>query len=956
VSIKTTGTSSNVLDLGVNLPATGGYPVTLVGADSGTQGMTNSGDETVVFNSNVTSGLYYVLVKKYGVGGNFTITGTYTVVNTGPTIPTVQTLSASSVGATSATLNGVVVSDGGSSIQQRRFQWGASPIHAGWADVTVSGADFSYQLTGLSTGVTYYYRAVAVNFYGQGYASNDVSFVYSTTVPTIAALSPSVLTASTNQQQFRVIGSGFTNSSTLLFNYNGSNIPSTSDRLHYISSNEIDYDIIVTGTGPWTVKVVNGSQTSIEKGFTVNPQASGTGSLKVTIQPAAAVSAGQWSVDNGTYHHDSETVAGLAVGSHTVSFKDVAGYSTPGNQTVNILANQVSNASATYTVIPPSTYTLTLNYDGSQGYITNSPSGSGSGKTFTYTESAIVQLTAYSQFGYHFVGWGGDASGTSTTATVTMNGNRAVTAGFAPGDPNLGTVTVTILPPEAAAAGVKWGWNENDSRDSGSSYTTFPGGYFITLHPVDGWLPPFTDGIYKNLYPVTVTAGITKNVSISFTQDTTPGLLTVTLSPPDAVAAGAKWHVNGGAAQGSGATLSLPPGSNYSITFDAVSGWVAPSAQTVTVQRAQTAVVTGNYTPPVGQPVISHISPPFGNLAGGPLTIDGVNFVDPVTVLIGGKPGTNIAVVSATQITCTTPSSSIYGTVPVVVQTAGGQATSLNGFAYGIERGDKIELVTSIGGLVEGVAVQGNFAYVGEGSSLVVINISNPASPATVGRMAMPGMVWDIAISGQFAFVANDDAGLQVVDISVPAIPKLVGFYDTPGISYGITIVGSKAYVADGSSGLLILDITNPTAPTLVSATNVNGGALDVAVGVSGNGVFAYLCVDSTLKVVDVTNANSPTLKGSTAGFGNSTAKCVAVSGTRAFVAAGNLRMIDVSSPDSPVELAHDSSIDICSVAVVNSLVYTAGFSPGFSVSSYSGNTISSLGANNNIASRSSCS
>ena len=69
---------------------------------------------------------------------------------------------------------------------------------------------------------------------------------------------------------------------------------------------------------------------------------------------------------------------------------------------------------------------------------------------------------------------------------------------------------------------------------------------------------------------VSLPAGQTTDIVVNFEPDTTPGLLTVTLSPPDAVTAGAKWRVNGGAPQGSGATLSLPAGNNYSITFDPV--------------------------------------------------------------------------------------------------------------------------------------------------------------------------------------------------------------------------------------------------------------------------------------------------------------------------------------------------------------------------------------------------
>jgi uncharacterized repeat protein (TIGR02543 family) len=48
--------------------------------------------------------------------------------------------------------------------------------------------------------------------------------------------------------------------------------------------------------------------------------------------------------------------------------------------------------------------------------------------TYIYTDS--VQLTATAGPDYTFSGWSGDASGTANPITITMNGNRTVTANF----------------------------------------------------------------------------------------------------------------------------------------------------------------------------------------------------------------------------------------------------------------------------------------------------------------------------------------------------------------------------------------------------------------------------------------------------------------------------------------------------------------------------------------------
>ncbi|MBF8965781.1 InlB B-repeat-containing protein, partial [Pontibacter sp. FD36] len=48
----------------------------------------------------------------------------------------------------------------------------------------------------------------------------------------------------------------------------------------------------------------------------------------------------------------------------------------------------------------------------------------------TYDAGSAVSLTATPATGYRFAGWGGDASGTANPLTVTMDGDKAVTATF----------------------------------------------------------------------------------------------------------------------------------------------------------------------------------------------------------------------------------------------------------------------------------------------------------------------------------------------------------------------------------------------------------------------------------------------------------------------------------------------------------------------------------------------
>jgi hypothetical protein len=149
-----------------------------------------------------------------------------------------------------------------------------------------------------------------------------------------------------------------------------------------------------------------------------------------------------------------------------------------------------------------------------------------------------------------------------------------------------------------------------------------------------------------------------------------------------------------------------------------------------------------------------------------------------------------------------------------------------------------------------GVAISGNYAYVADGGSgLQVIDITNPTSPTLAGSYSTPDFARGVAISGDCAYVADGYSGLQVIDISNPTSPALAGSYDTPGYARDVTISGDYAYVADDLSGLQAIDISDPTIPTLMGSH----ATPDQALGVAISGDYAYVADDSLgLQVIEV--------------------------------------------------------------------------------------------------------
>ena len=218
-----------------------------------------------------------------------------------------------------------------------------------------------------------------------------------------------------------------------------------------------------------------------------------------------------------------------------------------------------------------------------------------------------------------------------------------------------------------------------------------------------------------------------------------------------------------------------------------------------------------------------------------------------------------------------------------------------------------------------GVAVSGDYAYVADGDSgLRIISIADPSQPVEVGSLITPDSAYDVAVSGDYVYVADDTAGLRVISVADPAHPVEVGSCVTPGQALSVTIVGDRAYVA--ASGLRIISIADPAHPVELGYCDSVGPARDVAV--SGN--YAYVAAGG-FWVISVSDSAHPAGVGFCPGLGFEF-NGVAVSGWYAYGAAdnGHLEVIRVADPSEPMEIAHLTlSVDHpYGVAIVGGFAY----------------------------------
>ncbi|MCX6639363.1 MAG: T9SS type A sorting domain-containing protein [bacterium] len=180
-----------------------------------------------------------------------------------------------------------------------------------------------------------------------------------------------------------------------------------------------------------------------------------------------------------------------------------------------------------------------------------------------------------------------------------------------------------------------------------------------------------------------------------------------------------------------------------------------------------------------------------------------------------------------------------------------------------------------------------------------------------VSKIGQVGHAWEgiahrVFVSGNYAYVAANEAGLRILDITDPANPAEVGYFDTPGEAYNVFVTGGHAYLANYFDGLYIIDVTDPVHPALLGHWDDSDFmAYDVVV----NGPYAYLAYyGADLIILDVSNPAHPVEVGGLSIPG--AAWGVDLQGDLLYIAGNGLFIVDISHPTAPVLICHPQPND----------------------------------------------
>jgi len=166
------------------------------------------------------------------------------------------------------------------------------------------------------------------------------------------------------------------------------------------------------------------------------------------------------------------------------------------------------------------------------------------------------------------------------------------------------------------------------------------------------------------------------------------------------------------------------------------------------------------------------------------------------------------------------------------------------------------------GGEIRAVSNQGDIVYYGVGNVLKIVGFENPETPFMAGSVILDDMVEDIVwtvIGGQTYCVVSGSS-LNIVDVTNPLSPSLTATMALAGYGEGLGISGTEVYVAVGSTGMEVIDISDPANPASIAVAAGSGSGY--AEGINVSSPYAYLGNGANVTIFDINTPSAPAIVG----------------------------------------------------------------------------------------------
>lgn len=148
---------------------------------------------------------------------------------------------------------------------------------------------------------------------------------------------------------------------------------------------------------------------------------------------------------------------------------------------------------------------------------------------------------------------------------------------------------------------------------------------------------------------------------------------------------------------------------------------------------------------------------------------------------------------------------------------------------------------------VQALDVVGNYLYLidygpfesEDTRGLYIFDISDPANPVLLSRYTgMLSKPKDIAVMGDFAYLADEYGGMEVIDVTLKQSPVARGYVSLPDAPTAITVTENHAFLsAYINGGIQVVNVSNPDNP-VVDGYYTRSGCFALGVNVDGNYVY----------------------------------------------------------------------------------------------------------------------
>lgn len=225
------------------------------------------------------------------------------------------------------------------------------------------------------------------------------------------------------------------------------------------------------------------------------------------------------------------------------------------------------------------------------------------------------------------------------------------------------------------------------------------------------------------------------------------------------------------------------------------------------------------------------------------------------------------------------------------------------------------------------------YLYAASDWGLEIFTLAQPTKPVRIGEIATPGRAQAVAVDGGTAYVADGDAGVHLIHLSQPTAPRIVKTLSSLTHARSVRIDDGNVYVLDSEQGLLVFNRQNlHDAPTprfrrffRTAGTPLNLSIKDDTIYLSDDRQGLYILEPSPF--------GNFVLRGIASILAVAHDISDAAGAAYAYVAGGNLRIVDVTDARQPETVSSLGTPGLATgIRVHNSTVYLADRQAGLHI------------------------